>query len=59
MVAMNLTATALGANWRVLDTNGELVDVSGFSNDLTTLKNIPMALSISWFLTKQCTLAVG
>ena len=50
MVAMNLTATALGANWRVLDTNGELVDVSAFPNELATLKNIPMVRAGSVYL---------
>ena len=43
-------AAALGANWRVLDTNGELVDVSGFSNELSTLTNIPIVRAGSVYL---------
>ena len=34
----------------MLDTNGELVDVSAFPNELATLKNIPMVRAGSVYL---------
>ena len=41
---------ALGPNWRAIELTGKLVDVSGFSDKLTTMKDIPIVKAASIYV---------
>jgi len=41
---------ALSSNWTVIEDTGQVAEVSGFSDELSTVKNIPIVKAISIFI---------